>query len=80
MIDLDLDVIRRRDGETTIDDEDEFLEHQVKMHYPPAIVEAAEASCRWLVGEVSSGRAPFNAATYGPWLDLIPATWPDPLP
>jgi len=80
MIDLDLDVIRRRDGKTVIDDEDEFLEHQVKMHYPPAIVAAAEASCRWLVAEVSAARTPFDAATYQPWLERIPTAWPDELP
>lgn len=80
MIDLDLDVIRRRDGETTIDDEDEFQEHAALMRYPPDIVAAAEESCRWLVRQVSAARPPFDAATYQPWLDRIPDTWPDPLP
>lgn len=76
MIDLDLDVIRRRGGETIIDDEDEFALHQVQMGYPPEIVAAAEESCRWLVARVSESRPPFDAATYQPWLDLVPAAWP----
>lgn len=76
MIDLDLDVIRRRNGETIIDDEDEFALHRVQMRYPPEVVAAAEASCRWLVAEVSAYRSPFDAATYQPWLDRVPPTWP----
>lgn len=76
MIDLDLDVIRRRNGETVIDDEDEFALHRVQMGYPPDVVAAAEASCRWLVDAVSTHRPPFDAATYQPWLDRVPPTWP----
>lgn len=76
MIDLDLDVIRRRDGETVIDDEDEFLEHQARMGYPPHLVTAAETSCRWLVAEVSASRPPFDVSTYLPWLERIPPAWP----
>jgi protein associated with RNAse G/E len=76
MIDLDLDVIRRRDGDTFVDDEDEFLEHQAEMSYPPEVVEAAERACRWLRGEVSGARPPFDVGTYQPWLDRIPPTWP----
>ena len=76
MIDLDLDVIRRRVGETVVDDEDEFALHRAQMGYPPDVVAAAEESCRWLVAEVSSHRPPFDAATYQPWLDRVPTTWP----
>jgi len=76
MIDLDLDVIRRRDGTTVVDDEDEFGLHRVQFDYPPDVVASAEASCRWLVGEVSMHRPPFDAATYQPWLDRVPTTWP----
>ena len=35
MVDLDLDVIRMRDGRIILDDEDEFEEHQVRYAYPP---------------------------------------------
>lgn len=77
MIDLDLDVIRRRDGLTVIDDEDEFAEHQVQMAYPPEVITAAEQSCAWLFEHVANQRAPFDPPTYGPWLDQIPARWPE---
>jgi hypothetical protein len=43
-VDLDLDVIRMRDGHVVVDDEDEFAEHRVAFGYPPAIVALAEAS------------------------------------
>jgi hypothetical protein len=43
-VDLDLDVVRGRDGDVVVDDEDEFAEHQVELGYPAAIVALAEAS------------------------------------
>src|SRR3954447_16312025 len=43
-VDLDLDVIRGRDGDVEVDDEDEFAEHTVAFGYPPEIVALAEAS------------------------------------
>jgi uncharacterized protein len=43
-VDLDLDVIRGREGDVVVDDEDEFAEHQVAFGYPPEIVALAEAS------------------------------------
>lgn len=76
VVDLDLDVIRRRDGSTLVDDEDEFAEHQVKYAYPPQIINAAEASCAWLFEAVTARRAPFDEATSEPWIDRIPAAWP----
>ena len=43
-VDLDLDVIRCRDGDVVVDDEDEFAEHQVSLRYPAEVVALAEAS------------------------------------
>lgn len=43
-VDLDLDVIRMREGYVVVDDEDEFAEHRVAFGYPPEIVALAEAS------------------------------------
>jgi hypothetical protein len=43
-VDLDLDVIRMRDGHVVVDDEDEFAEHQVELGYPPEVIALAEAS------------------------------------
>jgi len=43
-VDLDLDVIRGREGDVVVDDEDEFAEHQVTLGYPAEVVALAEAS------------------------------------
>ena len=43
-VDLDLDVIRMRNGWVVVDDEDEVAEHQVELGYPPETVALAEAS------------------------------------
>jgi protein associated with RNAse G/E len=53
MIDLDLDVIKRRDGTVFIDDEDEFAEHQVRYGYPPDVIATARRTCDWLAQAVS---------------------------
>lgn len=69
MVDLDLDVLRRRDGTVLVDDEDEFAEHQVKYGYPPGVIASAQASCDWLVANVAT-EEPFLTA-YKPYLDRV---------
>jgi hypothetical protein len=59
-IDLDLDVIRERDGTVFIDDEDEFEEHKVKFAYPADVVAAARASCDEIFRRVRSRDEPFG--------------------
>ncbi len=54
MIDLDLDVIRKRDGTVYIDDEDEFAHHQVKYNYPADIITTAQQTCDWLATAVTT--------------------------
>ena len=44
VIDLDLDVVRRRDRSVVIDDEDQFAEHQVSLEYPQALIDGALAA------------------------------------
>lgn len=44
MVDLDLDVVRKRDGEVYIDDEDEFLEHQKLYGYPDWVIDKARTT------------------------------------
>ncbi|MEW9547871.1 DUF402 domain-containing protein [Nonomuraea sp. NPDC050783] len=70
MIDLDLDVIRLRDGGLILDDEDEFAEHQVLLGYPPELVARAESTARWLMGVVGDRRGPFGGA-HVEWLALL---------
>jgi protein associated with RNAse G/E len=69
MIDLDLDVVRRRDGTLYVDDEDEFAEHQVRYGYPDEVIQAARASCDQLVTAVVT-EEPFLSA-YKAYLDLV---------
>ncbi|MDO5683234.1 MAG: DUF402 domain-containing protein [Propionibacteriaceae bacterium] len=69
-IDLDLDVIRRFDGETFIDDEDEFAAHQVEMSYPPELIQAVRRTADALLSAVRIGVEPF--ATVGfEWLERV---------
>ena len=60
MVDLDLDVVRRFDGEVYVDDEDEFAEHQISLGYPPALVAAARADCAAVLAGVRGGAEPFG--------------------
>jgi protein associated with RNAse G/E len=69
MIDLDLDVVKRRDGSFYVDDEDEFAEHQVKYDYPADVIRAAQASCDRLSGAVRT-EEPFLTA-YKAYLDQV---------
>ena len=58
--DLDLDVIRWRDGRVVIDDEDEFEEHQVAMGYPDDVVAAARSTCDAVADLVRRRAGPFG--------------------
>ncbi|GAA0618355.1 DUF402 domain-containing protein [Kribbella sandramycini] len=69
MVDLDLDVIRKRDGSVLVDDEDEFAEHQVKYGYPAEVIAQAQASCDRLVVAVANDE-PFQAV-YKSYLDRV---------
>src|SRR5699024_1558182 len=60
-IDLDLDVIRRLDGEVLVDDEDEFEAHRRSYKYPAKVVLAAEESCTAVLAALRAGREPFGA-------------------
>lgn len=73
-VDLDLDVIRRRDGSVELLDVDEFEEHRRTLRYPPAVVEAAEQTASWLVAQVTARAAPFDG-TGSEWLAAASARW-----
>jgi protein associated with RNAse G/E len=78
MVDLDLDVIRMREGRRTfIDDEDEFLEHQVRFDYPPEVIAAARNQADTLLPEVADDAEPFQAAFRG-WLSKVEHCEGDP--
>ncbi|MCM2429297.1 DUF402 domain-containing protein [Streptomyces sp. RKAG337] len=68
MVDLDLDVIRKRGKPTPLlVDEDEFAEHQVRYGYPADVIEQAAAAAQWLMRQVGDGAEPFTTV-YRSWL------------
>ena len=69
MIDLDLDVIRRRDGQVFLVDEDEFAEHRVKYGYPADVVTQSQQSAAWLQQALADGTEPF-ASVYRSFRDI----------
>jgi hypothetical protein len=71
MVDLDLDVVQRHDGSVHVDDEEEFAEHQLEMGYPPDIIAMAVRSRDEVLDAIRGGIAPFEEATYLPWLSML---------
>lgn len=69
-IDLDLDVIRQPDGSVKILDEDEFLDHQRRFHYPRYLIADALAATEAAVAMVEDREEPFDLAAE-PWLDSV---------
>jgi protein associated with RNAse G/E len=70
MVDLDLDVVRRRDGQVMLLDEDEFAEHQVKYGYPAEVIAASLDAANWLQVALADGTEPF-ASVYLSYLALV---------
>lgn len=70
MVDLDLDVLRMRDGTVLLDDADEFAEHQVKYGYPAETIAQAEQAAAWLQSALADGSEPF-ASVYRSYLALV---------
>ena len=67
-VDLDLDVIRGREGDVVVDDEDEFAEHRVSLGYPADVVSGAMASCDRVNAAVRDRKPPFDPVTSQDWL------------
>ena len=61
MIDIDLDVVRRKDGSVEVLDEDEFREHRVSLNYPDWLVDRARTATAELVLKVEARDEPFGA-------------------
>lgn len=60
MVDLDLDVVRTVDGTTTVEDEDEFLEHQVRYAYSDYVVRQAQEATAAVAARVECRDEPFG--------------------
>ncbi|GAA4593930.1 protein associated with RNAse G/E [Actinoplanes octamycinicus] len=60
IVDLDLDVVRRREtGLVELRDEDEFEEHRTLFGYPEDLVGHANAAARLLLDRLGDGTEPF---------------------
>lgn len=55
-------------GEVFIDDEDEFLEHQVSFGYPTDVITAARATADELFVAVEQKQAPYDGKAHLAWL------------
>jgi hypothetical protein len=66
-IDLDLDVIRTRSGETLVIDHDEFEDHQVRFGYPPEIVNATERAAEQSLAMLRKTDPPFDGC-HAEWM------------
>ena len=69
MVDLDLDVIRRRDGSIELLGEDEFALHQVELGYPTQLIEHAERMADHVLSAVRSNVAPFDGVAASEWMN-----------
>ena len=69
-VDLDLDVVRGFNGKVIIDDEDEFLEHQVSFGYPAEVIAAARATADELFIAVEQKQAPYDGRHLA-WLEEL---------
>jgi uncharacterized protein len=70
VVDLDLDVRRRRWGEIERLDDDEFAEHRVRFGYPDEVVTQATEASYWLATALGDGTEPF-ASAFRPWLAQV---------
>ena len=70
VVDLDLDVRRRRSGEVEVLDEDEFAAHRSRYGYPNDVVEQALAAAQWLDKALRGDVAPFSG-DYQRWLARV---------
>jgi protein associated with RNAse G/E len=71
LVDLDLDVRRRREGAVVeLLDEDEFAEHSARFGYPPDVADHAWAAAHFLLDALHDGAEPF-AGGYHVWLDRV---------
>ena len=71
IIDLDLDVVRRRaTGLVELRDEDEFDEHRTRFGYPDDLVREARSAASRLLGLLRDGTEPF-ATQYHKYLQRV---------
>jgi protein associated with RNAse G/E len=70
LIDLDLDLVRFRDGRVRLDDEDEFRANTTAYGYPPQVVEHATAAAEDLRTALETDTEPF-AGHWRTWMEQL---------
>lgn len=70
MVDLDLDIVLRRDGTMYIDDEDEFEEHRVLYGYPDDVIDMARKTADEMLKAVRARVEPFGDV-WRRWLEQV---------
>ena len=60
-VDLDVDIVRRRNGEVELLDQDEFELHRRLLGYPAELVADVHRTSEWLTGAISRHEPPFLA-------------------
>lgn len=70
VVDLDIDLVRYRDGRVEVEDEDEFEEHRVSLGYPDDIVAGALQGAAELRAALAADEEPF-AEHYLKWLAQV---------
>lgn len=69
-VDLDLDVVRLRDGSVHLLDEDEFDLHRRELSYPPDLVASARITAAEIMLAAEQHRPPFDSSAL-PWLGVL---------
>ncbi|MFZ0248478.1 MAG: DUF402 domain-containing protein [Acidimicrobiales bacterium] len=67
-IDLDLDVVRFRDGRVEIVDRDEFDVHRVAFGYPDEIVDGADRAAAQVLDLILGNASPFDGSAAHEWI------------
>ncbi len=70
-VDLDLDVIRRRDGTVELLDIDEFEAHQIELSYPDHLIAHAERVASEVLAAVRTSAEPFGGAAAQEWMTRL---------
>ncbi|GAB1690239.1 DUF402 domain-containing protein [Krasilnikovia sp. M28-CT-15] len=70
LIDLDLDLVRYRDGTVELDDADEFVTNAAAFGYPAEVVAQAQAAATRLQADLTDGTEPFGT-DYQAWLGKL---------
>jgi uncharacterized protein len=68
MVDLDLDVVRRRDGTVELLDQEEFEAHQIDLGYPDHLIDHAERMAAQVLTSVRAGDEPFAGIAAKRWM------------